>query len=71
MSLLEKRKEKGLSQEQLAAMVGVSRPFISQMETGEHLPSIKTAMALSIALDCTVDELFSELKEVANDTVGV
>ena len=60
MSLLDKRKEKGLSQEQLASMVGVSRPFISQMETGEHLPSIKTAKALAKALDCTVDELLRD-----------
>lgn len=60
MKLLEKRKEKGLSQEQLASMVGVSRPFISQMETGEHLPSIKTAKALANVLECTVDELLRE-----------
>lgn len=63
MSLQEKRKEKGFSQEQLASMVGVSRPFISQMETGEHLPSIKTAMALAKALDCSVEDLFAESEE--------
>ena len=60
MNLLEKRKEKGMSQEQLAAIVGVSRPFISQLENGEHLPSIKTAKALAKALDSTVDELFAD-----------
>lgn len=60
MNLLEKRKEKGMSQEQLASIVGVSRPFISQLENGEHSPSIKTAVALAKALDCTVDELLAE-----------
>lgn len=68
MNLLEKRKEKGMSQEQLAAIVGVSRPFISQLENGEHLPSIKTAKALAKALDSTVDELFAD---GSDDEAGV
>lgn len=63
MNLLKKRKEKGYSQEKLASIIGVSRPFISQMETGECSPSIQTAQALAKALDCTIDELLAESEE--------
>ena len=44
------RAEKGLSQTQLAEMVGVSRNTISSIETGQFNPTAKLALVLCIAL---------------------
>ena len=56
--LKEARSEKGLSQAQLAEMVGVSRNTISSIETGQFNPTAKLALVLSIALDKKFEDLF-------------
>ena len=57
-NLKESRNEKGLSQQQLADMVGVSRNTISSIETGQFNPTAKLALVLCIALDKKFEELF-------------
>ena len=52
------RAEKGLSQTQLAELVGVSRNTISSIETGQFHPTAKLALILCIALDKKFEELF-------------
>ena len=54
----ESRTALGLSQAQLASMVGVSRNTISSIETGQFCPTAKLALILSIALDKKFEELF-------------
>ena len=56
--LKEARSEKGLSQVQLAEMVGVSRNTISSIETGQFNPTAKLALVLCIALDKKFEDLF-------------
>ena len=56
--LKEFRTEAGLSQTQLAEMVGVSRNTISSIETGQFNPTAKLALVLCIALDKQFEELF-------------
>ena len=56
--LKEIRTEKGLSQAQLAEMVGVSRNTISSIETGQFSPTAKLALILCIALDRKFEEVF-------------
>ena len=56
--LKEARTEKGLSQAQLAEMVGVSRNTISSIETGQFNPTAKLALVLCVALDKKFEELF-------------
>ncbi len=56
--LKEVRAEQGLSQQQLADMVGVSRNTISSIETGQFNPTAKLALILCIALDKKFEELF-------------
>ena len=51
------RKEKGLSQAELAAMSGVSRITISSIETGQFNPTAKLAL-LCIALEQKFEDLF-------------
>lgn len=52
------RKEKSLSQRELAEIVGVSRNTISSIETGQFNPTAKLALVLCIALDKKFEELF-------------
>ena len=52
------RKEKRLSQTDLAQMVGVSRNTISSIETGQFTPTAKLALVLCIALDQKFEDLF-------------
>lgn len=56
--LKEARKEKSLSQAQLAEMVGVSRNTISSIETGQFNPTAKLALIICIALDKKFENLF-------------
>jgi putative transcriptional regulator len=48
----------GLSQDELAALVGVSRETISSLERSESIPSVTLALVLAHALDASVEELF-------------
>ena len=48
----------GLSQQQLAELVGVSRNTISSIETGQFNPTAKLALVLCIALDKKFEDLF-------------
>ena len=52
------RAERGLSQTQLAELVGVSRNTISSIETGQFSPTAKLALVLCVALDKKFEELF-------------
>ena len=57
-NLRDARSEKGLSQQQLADMVGVSRNTISSIDTGQFSPTAKLALILCIALDKKFEEIF-------------
>jgi putative molybdopterin biosynthesis protein len=52
------RQARGLSQQQLAGMAGISRQAVSAVESGVSDPSLRVALALSHALGMTVEELF-------------
>lgn len=54
----ETRAHAGLTQEQLAVMVGVARQSIISIEKGHYLPTIETALRLSAALQVPVEHLF-------------
>ena len=52
------RREKRMSQAELADLVGVSRNTISSIETGQYQPTAKLALLLCVALDKKFEELF-------------
>lgn len=66
MKLYEKitfyRKKNGLSQEELAEKIGVSRQAVSKWETGDALPEITKLKALADTFNVTVDFLLDESK---------
>ncbi len=57
-ALRESRTERGITQEQLASLVGLARQSIISIERGRFLPTIETALRLAEALDVPVEKLF-------------
>ena len=65
--LQELRKKKGLTQEELAEMLFVSRTAVSKWETGRGYPSIDSLKVIAGFYKVTIDELLSgdELLSIA------
>lgn len=57
--IAQKRKAKGLTQEELATQLGVSSQAVSKWENDISCPDISLLPALAKALDCTTDTLLS------------
>ena len=57
--LQELRKQKGLTQEELAAAIFVSRAAISKWESGRGYPNIDSLKAIAKFFSITIDELLS------------
>lgn len=53
-----KRKELGLSQEELAKKCGVSRQTVNAIENNKYDPTLALAFCLAKELQITIDELF-------------
>lgn len=54
------RQQKGLSQVQLAGMIGVNNSLISKLESGETQGSIHTLRKIATALNANVSDLLEE-----------
>lgn len=65
------RKTKQMTQEQLAAAVGVSTPAVSKWETGSAYPDITLLAPLARVLDTTIDNLLSYRQELSSQDVNV
>lgn len=66
-SLFNARKKSGLSQEDVAEKLGVSRQTISKWETDETLPDIRQSKKLAVLYHLTLDELIdfdADVKEI-------
>lgn len=58
--LKEIRKNEGLSQEQLADKIGVSRQAITKWETGKGLPDVENMVIIAEIFKLTLDELLRD-----------
>lgn len=72
--LFHARKKKGLSQEEVAGKLGVSRQTISKWETDETLPDIRQSKRLAVMYGLSLDELIEfdidvqEIQEIIDKT---
>ena len=57
--LAELRKEKGLTQEKLGEILGVSNKTVSRWENGNYLPPVEMLQALSTYYGITINEILS------------
>ena len=56
-NLMMLRKMRGMTQEELAEKIDVSRQTLSKYETGESLPDVEKSRLIAEVLDVTLDEL--------------
>jgi len=54
--ILEKRKEKNMTQEQLAEQLGVARQTVSKWELGETLPDVENLKKMAVLFEFSIDE---------------
>lgn len=73
-NLFQARKKKGLSQEEVAEKLGISRQTVSKWETDETLPDIRQSKRLAVLYGLSLDELvefdldIKEIQEVIDKT---
>ena len=56
--LKQYRQARGLTQEQLAALVGVRRETIMRLEKAQYNPSLKLAVDISRAVGAPIEDIF-------------
>lgn len=54
----EFRQERGLTQDELALAVGVSRQSINSIERNRYVPSLPLALRFARFFGCSTDDLF-------------
>ena len=54
------RKKKGLSQKELAGLLGLNQSAVAQWETGKTAPNFRRLKKLTEILECSVDDLMEE-----------
>lgn len=59
IAIKEIRKQKLMSQADLAALVDTTPATISRYESGARIPDLETAAKIAKALGCKVDDLIS------------
>lgn len=57
MTIKEARELKGITQKELAEMVGTNQKIISRYERGTQIPSVKRAEQIAAALSIRLDKL--------------
>lgn len=62
------RLSRGLSQAQLAKLVGLRQPNISAIESGTRKPEYETVRKLSIALEVSMDDMYVALESGKAET---
>lgn len=65
------RKQKNLTQEALAEMVGVARQTIAKWEGGESVPDLEAAGRLASVLDVVLDDLVNAPAEELDEESGL
>ena len=60
--LKKKRKEKGMTQEELAKLLHISRGAYAQYEVGKNIPTTDTVLKLAEIYDCSTDYLLGRYK---------
>lgn len=65
-NLIELRKLNGMSQDELADRIGVSRQTVSKYETGESLPDIEKCKRIAEVFSVSMDDLINYEKNKNN-----
>ena len=69
--ILELRTKKGLSQEELAEKIFVTRQAVSRWENGETIPNTETLKLLSKEFDVSINTLLGSPRELVCECCGM
>jgi len=69
--IAELRKQKGLTQEKLADIIGVSAQSVSKWENSATMPDIMLLPMIADIFDVTIDSLFGKTVVKKSDVVSV
>lgn len=60
------RKVSGLQQQELSDLIGCSRTSVSNIERGEHMPTLPTLLRIVVAIGCNISDILkdSDIKEL-------
>jgi transcriptional regulator with XRE-family HTH domain len=64
-----KRKEKGITQDELASYIGISKASVSKWETGQSYPDITFLPQLAAYFNISMDELFGYSPQMTKDDI--
>ena len=67
--IIQKRKEKGITQEKLAEYIGVSKGAVSKWESGQSYPDILLLPELATYFNVSVDELLGYSPQLTNEDI--
>lgn len=67
--IIHKRKEKGITQEQLANYIGVSKASVSKWESGLSYPDIVLLPELATYFNISVDELLGYSLQLTKEDI--
>ena len=67
--IMQKRKEKGVTQEQLAEYIGVSKAAVSKWESGQSYPDILLLPELATFFNVSVDELLGYSPQLTKEDI--
>jgi len=69
-AILNKRKEKGITQEELAKHIGVTIAAVSKWETAQSYPDIVLLPQLAAYFDISIDELMAYAPQLSRADIG-
>ena len=64
------RKERGLSQEVLSGLAGISRSHLAMIENGKKCANVQTLWSIADALQMKLSQLFSVIEQQSNINGG-
>ncbi|WP_336973150.1 helix-turn-helix transcriptional regulator [Bacillus thuringiensis] len=67
--IANKRKEKGITQEELAAYIGITKASVSKWETGQSYPDITFLPLLASYFNISIDELISYTPQMEQEDI--
>jgi len=68
-AIVNKRKEKGITQDDLANYIGVSKASVSKWETGQSYPDITFLPQLATYFNISIDELMGYTPQMAKEDI--
>lgn len=69
-NIAQKRREKGITQEELANYLGISKPAVSKWESGQSYPDILLLPVIAAYFDISIDELLGYSPQLTKEEIN-